>query len=143
MLFMGDAEAQSEERLLGKDFELKANVIKIAHHGSKYATSENFLKRVQPEAAIISTGAWNRYGHPSQAVLDRLKTKKVFRTDLQGEITISTKGRGDSGKLYEIKPAKEANEDVWVGREGQKDDSSRSGFIAYGDFGPPPKPKKK
>src|SRR2546423_14810535 len=76
MLFMGDAEAQSEERLLGKDFELKANVIKIAHHGSKYASSENFLKRVQPEAAIISTGAWNRYGHPSQGVLDRLKTKK-------------------------------------------------------------------
>jgi competence protein ComEC len=143
MLFMGDAEAQSEERLLGKDFELKANIIKIAHHGSKYATSENFLKRVQPEAAIISTGAWNRYGHPSQAVLDRLKTKKVFRTDLQGEITITTKGRGDSGRLYEIKSAKEATEDVWVGREGQKDDSSRSGFIAYGDFGPPPKPKKK
>ena len=141
MLFMGDAEAQSEERLLSKEFELKANIIKIAHHGSKYATSENFLKRVQPEAAIISTGAWNRYGHPSQAVLDRLKTKKVFRTDLQGEITITTKGRGDSGKLYEIKPAKEATEDVWVGREGQKDDSSRSGFIAYGDFGPPPKPK--
>jgi len=61
---------------------------------------------------------------------------------LQGEITITTKGRGDTGKLYEIKPAKEATEDVWTGREGQKDDSSRSGFIAYGDFGPPPKPKK-
>src|SRR5207302_1796993 len=72
MLFMGDAEAQSEERLLGKDIELKANVIKIAHHGSKYATSVNFLKRVNPEAAIISDGAWNRYGHPSQSVLDRL-----------------------------------------------------------------------
>ncbi len=145
MLFMGDAESQSEERLLGKDVELKANIIKIAHHGSKYATSENLLKRVKPEVAIISTGAWNRYGHPSQSVLDRLKTSnaKVFRTDLQGEITITTKGRGDSGKLYEIKPAKEATEDVWTGREGQKDDSSRSGFIAYGDFGPPPKLKKK
>src|SRR5712691_4222101 len=85
MLFMGDAEAQTEERLLGKDLELKANVIKIGHHGSKYATTENFLKRAQPEAAIISDGAWNRYGHPSQSVLDRLKTMnaKVFRTDLQ------------------------------------------------------------
>ena len=143
MLFMGDAEAQSEERLLGKDIELKANVIKIAHHGSKYATSENFLKRVNPEAAIISDGAWNRYGHPSQSVLDRLKAMnaKVFRTDLQGEITITTKGRAESGKLFEIKPAKEATEDIWTGREAQKDDSSRSGFIAYGDFGPPPKPK--
>ncbi len=144
MLFMGDAEAQTEERLFGKsDLDLKTNVIKIGHHGSKYATSENFVKRVQPEAAIISDGAWNRYGHPGQSVLDRLKAAnaKVWRTDLQGEVTITTKGRGDSGKLYEIKTAKETKEDVWAGREAMKDDSSRSGFIAYGDFGPPPKPK--
>ena len=144
MLFMGDAESQTEERLLGKtDLDLKAKVIKIAHHGSKYATSENFIKRVQPEAAIISAGGWNRYGHPAQSVLDRLKTAnaKVYRTDLQGEVTITTKGKGDSGKLYEIKTAKETKEDVWAGREAVKDDSSRSGFIAYGDFGAPPKPK--
>jgi competence protein ComEC len=143
MLFMGDAESQSEERMLNRDLELKARVIKIAHHGSKYATSENFIKRVQPEAAIISDGAWNRYGHPAQSVLDRLKAAdaKVWRTDLQGEVTITTKGKGDSGKLYEIKTAKETKEDIWIGREAMKDDSSRSGFIAYGDFGPPPKAK--
>jgi beta-lactamase superfamily II metal-dependent hydrolase len=144
MLFMGDAEAQTEERLLGKkDLDLEAKVIKVAHHGSKYATSENFVKRVKPEAAIISDGGWNRYGHPAQSVLDRLKAAnaKVYRTDLQGEVTITTKGKGDSGKLYEIKTAKESKEDVWVGREAMKDDSSRSGFIAYGDFGAPPKPK--
>ena len=145
MLFMGDAEAQTEQRLLSKDVELKANVLKVAHHGSKYATSEEFVKRVKPEAAIISDGAWNRYGHPAQAMLDRLKAAnaKVYRTDLQGEITITTKGKLDSAHFYEIKPAKETKEDVWAGREGQKDDSSRSGFITYGDFGPPPKPKKK
>ena len=145
MLFMGDAEAQTEQRLLGKDVELKANVLKVAHHGSKYATSEEFVKRIKPEAAIISDGAWNRYGHPAQAVLDRLKAAnaKVYRTDLQGEITITTKGKLDSAHFYEIKPAKETKEDIWAGREAQKDDSSRSGFITYGDFGPPPKPKKK
>lgn len=146
MLFMGDAEIQTEDRLIGKDVDLtslKARVIKVAHHGSKYATSEHFLKRVQLEAAIISDGAWNRYGHPAQSLLDRLKAlnAKVYRTDLQGEVTLTSKGRLDSGKLYEIKPAKETKDDVWVGREGQKDDSSRSGFIAYGDFGAPPKPK--
>lgn len=144
MLFMGDAETQTEERLLSKsDLDLKAKVIKIGHHGSKYATSENFVKRVQPEAAIISDGGWNRYGHPAQSVLDRLKAAnaKVWRTDLQGEVTITTKGRGDAGKLFEIKTAKETKEDLWAGREGMKDDSSRSGFIAYGDFGAPPKPK--
>ena len=130
--------------MLGKkDLDLQAKVIKVAHHGSKYATSENFIKRVQPEAAIISDGSWNRYGHPSQAVMDRLKAAhaKVYRTDLQGEVTITTKGKGDSGKLYEIKTAKETKEDIWAGREGQKDDASRSGFIAYGDFGPPPRAK--
>jgi beta-lactamase superfamily II metal-dependent hydrolase len=144
MLFMGDAEEQTEARLVGHDLNLKATVIKIAHHGSKYATSEGFLKRVQPQAAIISDGAWNRYGHPAQSVLDRLKAinAKVYRTDLEGEITITTRGKADAAKFYEIKPAKETTEDVWAGREAQKDDSSRSGFIAYGDFGPPPKPKK-
>ena len=143
MLLMGDAEEQTELRLLGRDADLTAKVIKIAHHGSKYATSEGFVKRVKPEAAIISTGAWNRYGHPAQSVLEILRSAgaKVYRTDLQGEITITTKGRLDSAKFYEIKPAKEAAEDIWVGREGSKDDSSRSGFIAYGNFGPPPKPK--
>jgi beta-lactamase superfamily II metal-dependent hydrolase len=129
--------------MLSKDLDLKARVIKIAHHGSKYATSENFIKRVQPEAAIISDGAWNRYGHPAQVTLDRLKAAnaKVFRTDLQGEVTLTTKGKGDAGKLYEIKTAKETKEDIWAGREPLKDDSSHSGFIAYGDFGPPPRVK--
>jgi len=144
MLFMGDAESQTEERLLGKkDLDLEAKLIKIAHHGSKYATSENFLKRVQPQAVIISDGLWNRYGHPAQPVLDRLKAAnaKVYRTDLHGEVTITTRGKGEAGKLYEIKTATEPKEDIWAGREAQKDDSSRSGFIAYGDFGPPPKPK--
>lgn len=143
MLFMGDAEAQTESRLLNRDADLSAKLVKIAHHGSKYATTDEFVKRVKPEAAFISTGAWNRYGHPAQSVLDNLRNAgaKLYRTDLHGEITITTRGRLDSGKLYDIKPAKETTEDVWAGREGSKDDSSRSGFISYGDFGPPPKPR--
>src|SRR5580765_8523483 len=101
MLFMGDAESQTEARLLSKDLNLKANVIKVSHHGSKYATSENFLKRVQPEAAIISDGEWNRYGHPAQSVLDRLKAMnaKLYRTDLQGEISITTNGKLKGDKV--------------------------------------------
>jgi competence protein ComEC len=143
MLFMGDAEEQTEARLLGKELNLKANVIKIAHHGSKYATTEKFLQRVQPGAAIISDGEWNRYGHPAQSVLDRLKAinAKVYRTDWQGEVTLTTHGKADSAKFYEVTTAKDTKEDIWTGREGFKDDASRSGFIAYGDFGPPPKPK--
>lgn len=141
LLLMGDAEEQSEQRMLAKDIELQAKVLKIAHHGSKYATSNDFLKRVHPEVAIISDGEWNRYGHPWQAVLDRLKAAdiKLYRTDLQGEITILTSGKAQDVRFYEIKTAKEAKSDPWTGREAQKDDASRSGFIEYGDFGPPPR----
>ena len=73
-------------------------------------------------------------------MLDRLKggERKIYRTDLQGEITITTNGKLKGEKLYEIKTAKEAKSDVWTGRAAQKDDASRSGFIEYGDFGPPP-----
>jgi len=141
MLLAGDAEEQTEHRLLTKELELQTKVLKVSHHGSKYATSKDFLNRVKPEVAIVSCGAWNRYGHPSQAVLDRLKAAnvKLYRTDLQGEIAITTRGKNDE---MTIKTAKETTDDLWAGRTAQKDDSSRSGFIAYGDFGPPPKPKK-
>jgi len=143
MMFAGDAEEQTEHRLLTKELDLRSRVLKVGHHGSKYASSVDFLKRVQPEVAIVSCGAWNRYGHPSQAVLDRLRAAnpnvKLYRTDLQGEITITTRGKDNE---MTIKTAKETTEDMWAGRMAQKDDSSRSGFIAYGDFGPPPRPKK-
>lgn len=142
MLLTGDAEEQTEHRLLTKELDLKSRVMKISHHGSKYASTGDFLSRVKPEVAIVSCGAWNRYGHPSQAVLDRLKAAnvKLYRTDLQGEITITTRGKEND---LMIKPAKETTEDMWAGRTPQKDDSSRSGFIAYGDFGPPPRPAKR
>lgn len=152
MLFAGDAEEPTEDRLVGREANLRARILKVAHHGSKYATSEKFLNRVfrpddtQPKAAIISMAEFNRYGHPSQDVLNRLKAAgvtQIYRTDLQGEITITTSGRVKDGKLYEIKAAKETKSDLWAGREGTKDDSSRSGFISYGDFGPPPKQRKK
>ena len=143
MMLAGDAEEQTEHRLLTKELDLQTRVLKVSHHGSKYASSKGFLERVKPEVAIVSCGAWNRYGHPSQAVLDRLKAAnpnvKLYRTDLQGEITIATRGKDND---MTIKPAKETTEDMWAGRLAQKDDSSRSGFIAYGDFGPPPRPKK-
>jgi competence protein ComEC len=140
MLLPGDAEDQTEHKLLTKELNLQSRVLKLAHHGSKYTSSDDFLKRVKPEFVIVSCGAWNRYGHPNQAVLDRLRAAnvKLFRTDLQGEITVTTRGRDE----VTVKAAKETTEDIWLGRIAQKDDSSRSGFIAYGDFGPPPKQPK-
>ena len=140
MLLPGDAEQQTEHRMLTKDLNLQSDVLKVSHHGSKYATAADFLERVKPAVAIVSCGEWNRYGHPAQVVLDRLKAAgvKLYRTDLQGEITITTRGKENDAK---ITTAKEAKTDIWEGRLAQKDDSSRAGFIAYGDFGPPPKQK--
>lgn len=140
MLLPGDAEQQTEQRMLTKDLNLQTDVLKVSHHGSKYATAVDFLERVKPAVAIVSCGEWNRYGHPAQVVLDRLKAAgvKLYRTDLQGEITITSRGKESD---FKIATAKEAKSDLWEGRLAQKDDSSRSGFIAYGDFGPPPKQK--
>jgi beta-lactamase superfamily II metal-dependent hydrolase len=145
MLFTGDAEAQTEERMMNKGENVSAKVLKVGHHGSKYASSENFLKSVKPEIALISDAENNRYGHPSQAALDRLKAigAKLYRTDLQGEITIKTTGKTENGKLYEIKTERDLKGNEWAGREPQKDDSDRTGFISYGDYGPPPKREKK
>jgi competence protein ComEC len=144
MILTGDAEAQTEERMMSQGATLDAKILKVGHHGSKYATTENFLKAVKPEIALISDAENNRYGHPSQAALDRLKAAgvKLYRTDLHGEISITTNGKMQDKKLYEIKTAKESKGDVWAGREPQKDDSDRSGFVAYGDYGPPPREKK-
>lgn len=140
MLLPGDAESISEERMIAKGANVSAKILEVAHYGSKYATSDDFLKHVRPEVAIISDGEYNRYGHPSTEVLNRLKAAgvtRLYRTDLEGEITITTTGRE-----YKITPAKEAKqEQLWAGRQAQKDDSSSRGFVAYGDFGPPPKPK--
>jgi beta-lactamase superfamily II metal-dependent hydrolase len=140
MLLPGDAEQQTEHQLLTKDVNLQTDILKVAHHGSKYATAAEFLERVKPAVAIVSCGAWNRYGHPAQVVLDRLKAAgaKLYRTDLQGEITITTRGKEND---YKIGTAKEVKSDLWEGRLAQKDDSTRAGFIAYGDFGPPPRQK--
>lgn len=140
LLLPGDAEEQTEHRLLTKDLNLRADILKVAHHGSKYASAADYLERVKPKVAIISCGEWNRYGHPAQAVLDRFKAAdiKVYRTDLQGEISITTRGREND---FAVKTGKDAKADLWIGRVAQKDDSSRAGFIAYGDFGPPPKVK--
>ena len=139
MLLTGDAEAQTEQRLIDNGANITAKVLKVGHHGSKYASSPEFLKRGKFDVAIISNGADNRYGHPSQEALDRFKAAgiKIYRTDLQGEITITSRGKG-----FEIRTERAPTEDMWAGRTPQKDDSARSGFIAYGDFGPAPKQSK-
>jgi competence protein ComEC len=66
--------------------DLKADILQVAHHGSKNSTGQEFLAAVAPQIAVIQVGAKNRYGHPTQEVLERLKEVTVLRNDLNGDI---------------------------------------------------------
>ncbi len=93
MLFTGDLPKQEEGELLNCD--LQADILKVAHHGSNDSTSENFLRQVGCEYAVISVGEDNSYGHPNDDTLVLLEkyNVKIFRTDLQGDIIITTDGK--------------------------------------------------
>jgi competence protein ComEC len=72
-LLTGEAERISEEEMISADHSLKANVLKVVHHGSNSSTTDAFLRAVSPESAVISCGKDNHYGHPHQEVLARLQ----------------------------------------------------------------------
>lgn len=94
-LFAGDAEDVSEEEMLQKGYDLKADVLKVGHHGSSSSTTPEFLEEVDPEYAVIMTGKDNEYGHPHKEVMERLKNKgiKVYRTDQNGTVVVESDGR--------------------------------------------------
>lgn len=95
-LFTGDLPVKMENNLaLTEPDELKADVLKVAHHGAKTSNSLAFFKAVKPEYAIISVGADNRYGHPSAETLGWLKTvgAQILQTKDLGTITLKSDGQ--------------------------------------------------
>ncbi|HYO77725.1 MAG TPA: DNA internalization-related competence protein ComEC/Rec2, partial [Thermoanaerobaculia bacterium] len=88
-LFTGDAEKEAELTLM--DRELRADVLKVAHHGSRTSTSETLLEQVAPRVAVISCGRRNLFGHPHPTVLDALHERRirVARTDRDGSIDVT------------------------------------------------------
>ena len=95
MLFTGDLEGEAEQALARTDAALRADVLKAGHHGSDNACSELFLAQMQPEAAVISCGKNNRYGHPGEETLERLEASgsSVYVTSQCGAVEITTDGR--------------------------------------------------
>lgn len=93
-LFTGDMESVAETDLLDAGVLLKSTVLKVGHHGSDTSTSYRFLREVAPDYAVISVGTGNSYGHPTEAVLSRLRDADVrlFRTDMQGDILCVSDG---------------------------------------------------
>jgi competence protein ComEC len=92
ILLTGDAEAEEERSLVGP--RVRADVLKVGHHGSATSTSAEWLAAVQPQLAVISTGVRNRFGHPRKRTLDALDGcgAQTLRTDEQGTITVRTNG---------------------------------------------------
>ena len=94
ILFAADAEPQTERWLLASDARLPAQVLKVAHHGGRYSSTARFLRAVAPQAAVISVGEVNGYGHPTPEALARLERAhaRVYRTDQDGTVTVETDG---------------------------------------------------
>ena len=118
-LFTGDVEGEGErsvldemeQRMLGKELQSdfyaegftewnKVNItlLKVAHHGSKNSTKEDFLRLVNPRIALISAGRNNRYGHPHEELIERLENcgSMIYRTQRSGAVTVSVRG----GKVH-------------------------------------------
>ena len=93
-ILTGDLEKEAERSLCSSNIDLKADVLKLGHHGSSTSCSEEFLKAVAPAYAVISCGKDNSYGHPHNETMDNLKKYDivVYRTDIQGTVTAVSDG---------------------------------------------------
>lgn len=90
-LFMGDAEELSENQITA---DIKADVLKVGHHGSNSSSGQAFLNKVTPKYAVISVGEGNDYGHPAQTTLDKLNSvgTVIYRTDKDGTVVFKSDG---------------------------------------------------
>ena len=98
MLFTGDIEALAEKQIVAryKSEELKSDILKVAHHGSKTSSTNEFINKIKPQISIIGVGENNKFGHPNTQTLQTLQSygSKIYRTDTAGEITIKVNKKG-------------------------------------------------
>lgn len=129
-LFTGDAGEDAESDILRNGINLSADVYKAGHHGSRYSTSEKFLKAADPAYAVISCGENNSYGHPHAATLNafRMSGVKVYRTDEDGTIIATSDGKAVTFNV----PASEtwkAGEQEGTGQESRTGTSSSASNV--------------
>ncbi len=93
-LFTGDAETEEENEILDNGAYLDCDVLKAGHHGSGTSSSKDFLAAITPEMCIVSCGEDNKYGHPHENALKRMKkqTETIYRTDICGDIIVESDG---------------------------------------------------
>jgi len=131
-LFTGDAEREEEQAVLDAGYTLESTVLKVGHHGGANSTTYPFLREIMPEYAVISVGADNSYGHPTEETLSRLRDAdvKVFRTDMQGDVICTSDGKNVSFSV-------ERNPDVdtlsVIDPNGIDSNSTLQGSTAFAD----------
>lgn len=102
VLFTGDAGVEIENEIISSRYDLRSDILKVGHHGSRYSSSEDFLKSVDPQYAIIEVGKDNRYGHPAERTTESISIigAKILRTDLDGDVIFGS----DGGLIFLKKP---------------------------------------
>ncbi len=102
-LFTGDLGSNKEKEILNSGANIKADVLKVGHHGSSYSTASSFLDKVNPSFAVISVGKDNIYKHPASSTLEKLNKRgiKVYRTDLDGTILFESNGKDISVSTFD------------------------------------------
>ena len=127
-LFMGDAEKTAEEDMRKAGCDLKADVLKVGHHGSSTSTSDGFLQAVFPKYAVISVGEGNSYGHPEHVTLEKLESSgvEIYRTDRQGTVVCCSDGEeitfycakgAESGERQETKADPTEAAEIYIGNK--------------------------
>lgn len=109
VLLTGDAEAPAERDLLARGGALRADVLKVPHHGSRTSSTEELLDAVSPRVAVLSAGWRNAFGHPHEVVTARYARRRVrlFRTDLQGDVELLLSA-GRSLPVFPPRPPRDA-----------------------------------
>ncbi|HZJ82286.1 MAG TPA: ComEC/Rec2 family competence protein, partial [Clostridia bacterium] len=97
-LFQGDAEKSTEDYILESGRKIKANVIKLGHHGSSTSNTKSYIEAVDPDYAVITLGEDNRYGHPHKEIVDLMEENDItiFRTDRDGDVVVVSDGESVS-----------------------------------------------
>lgn len=98
ILLTGDCSRGEEEDIINNNSDISADVIKVGHHGSSTSSSDEFIRKTDPEIAVISCGKDNDYGHPHKKTVETLNRYgvKVYRTDIDGSIVVKCSGNGIS-----------------------------------------------
>ena len=125
-LFAGDAEAELENQILQRNLDISSDILKVGHHGSSSASSIEFLRKVNPDIAIISCGTGNRYGHPHDITLNNLSNLgiTIHRTDESGNIIVESDGltyRVVEGDPFTYVEEKEQENEKDLSQEQQTD----------------------